>query len=205
MKKIVAMLAVCLGVACPWPVHAADLTVPHTFAAGTPIRSSEINENFLQAYNAINDIKGAAGLRIILKNNNEMIGSLVGLGTVFSSIGVSFVTKKGYIIGIELDYMTGKYAFNKGGTFYYATSDCTGNAFLYGKGVPGMLVNSPDGHQVYYLPINGLPERTSFLSVDYGSGCMKTNTSQYLFRSLPNDPEVTGFPNALTDVSFAIE
>jgi len=49
-KKIATILAVVFVLV--GSVHAADLTVPHTFSPGTAAKSSEVNENFATIYSS---------------------------------------------------------------------------------------------------------------------------------------------------------
>ncbi|MBF0416195.1 MAG: DUF1566 domain-containing protein [Magnetococcales bacterium] len=52
MRKTVLTFAAVLALA--GSAQAADLTVPHTFAPGTPIKSSDVNDNFSTIYNKVN-------------------------------------------------------------------------------------------------------------------------------------------------------
>ncbi|HIJ84845.1 MAG TPA: DUF1566 domain-containing protein [Magnetococcales bacterium] len=52
MKKTVLTFAALLALA--GSAQAADLAVPHTFSPGTPIKSSDMNENFTNVYGKVN-------------------------------------------------------------------------------------------------------------------------------------------------------
>ncbi|MBF0181856.1 MAG: hypothetical protein HQM03_17705 [Magnetococcales bacterium] len=194
MKKIVAMLAVCLSVADPWPVHAEDLSVPHTFAAGTPIKSAEVNENFAQAYQAINKAPSNDWRVIVIRNDGKTIGKFI------SEWG--FITKKGYFASLEYDFTRGDKVGIPPTGFFYTTSDCTGHPYVI-HGVPGTIKHMADKY--YYFPVDRTPEFISYLTYGDAHSCQSMVGSRYMMRILPNDPEITGFPDALTDVTFAIE
>ncbi|MBF0420280.1 MAG: DUF1566 domain-containing protein [Magnetococcales bacterium] len=52
MKKTILTFSALLALA--GSAQAADLTVPHAFAPGTPIKSSDVNDNFSTIYNKVN-------------------------------------------------------------------------------------------------------------------------------------------------------
>ena len=55
--NIVGMILLFLGAVYPATVLADDVTVPHTFVAGTPASASEVNANFQALVTAINDLQ----------------------------------------------------------------------------------------------------------------------------------------------------
>jgi hypothetical protein len=109
------------------------VSVPNTFVAGTPAKAESVNANFTALANAINTLQTAqsamANPIIVEDSAGHVLGPYISLGNpvvgTMSYEGVFIRTSSAsFVVQVVV---TG---FISGGTLMYATSDCTGTAYV---------------------------------------------------------------------------
>jgi hypothetical protein len=164
-------------------VSIASAGVPNTFTPGTTAKSSEVNANF----NFVNYGN------IVVKANGVEIGTFLGFGDISSLGGIVVLTPQGYIFAIQSD---GSLATNS--YIRYASTDCTGQAYLYNyQTFLGDVIKSSIG-SIYYVsktatPVTVMTNSTLSPGVSPGTFmCSMQSYSTMAFPLTPNDTSVTG-------------
>jgi hypothetical protein len=175
--------------------------VPNTFQSGQPARAAEVNANFSELENAVNQnasdivantasIQAIGSPRVLDGGDNE-IGRLISIGENHWSIEV--ITQQGYLITVST--RDGKI---NTGLLFFASFDCTGTPHIDSTFFGGYVAITYDVTGVpglSYIDKNSVP-LTNFLSNSFifgAGGCsVATSGGTTVFPILPNDPTVTG-------------
>ncbi len=200
--------------------YASDLTVTNKFEANTPASAAEVNQNFDDVKQAVDDNNlrvlanedGISSNAVDISNNSDAISSMrqnvsvydgnarVGalLSYAFSNSEIYIMSDSGYVEENIPD------SFKWSTTFL--TSDCTGQAYVFGddillgNGLVLQTTNTGMYEKMYIQPGSVAAEVTpgSFL---YDDICTVNSTpnNQNMHEAHPNDPSVTGFPNRYTE------
>ncbi len=186
--------------------------VPNTFQSGQPARAAEVNANFSELENAVNQnaddistntaaisantaaIQGTGSPRVFDGGDNE-IGSLVSIND--NRLTFAIITQQGYLFTMwPRDGMI----LGTGTAISFASSDCTGTGYMANAfgGYVASSFDSTGAPSLYYIDKNSLPV-TNFSIASFiadASGCIVTaGQLEWAFPVVPNDPTVTGVSN----------
>jgi hypothetical protein len=184
------MLIITVLLFVPSGVHAADNGVlPYTFSSGTPAKASEVNQNF----NYVN-----YGNLVLIDGTGAELGTFIASESFYWR----YMNKNGYSVRlVPSNPVTTTTVVIAGESTYYATSNCTGSAYI-STGSSGLspfrvfpgIIWSTNG-SLYYLPKNaGLPASFTYNSVSFvNQGCqLSSGTCGDCYNAFINDPSVTG-------------
>jgi len=200
--KMKPVFGLCCALASA-PLFAEDVTVPHTFTAGTKAKASEVNENFQTLSSAIN--LRPRTLRAYI--GESLLGEVLPLGTG-NSYNI-FVTSTEVLGGVGYN---GEVAEKQ---FYYTSNDCSGQPYFqpfsnpmisvadYGARFNGMVFATDDPQYAgttFYISaaelseagdtVNVLSKRTS------GVGCeIIDDTATTYYPANVADAQTIGFDN----------
>lgn len=133
--KIMALSA-CLSLVA----LSASAQVPHTFSPGTPAKASEVNDNFnaLDARITANETAiasvgagGASGWKVIDSTMQDFasVVTLINQGEAFAKLTIN---NQDYFVNVQRSNVYTTYWGN--GSIYFASSDCTGQAYAIRQG-----------------------------------------------------------------------
>ena len=178
--------------------------VPYNFSSGSVVKSSEVNANF----NHVN-----YGNIVVKDGNGNVIGSLINLyGYNTSEDSYSFVAlvfnEKGYFM--DVDVKTGKIPDNGGG-IWYASTDCSGNAYLREIQIPGKIFIA--SANIFYIPKTVTETSLTLISYQSGSCSILKNKitgepytiTGSAYQVMPNDTAVTGISSATFALPITVE
>jgi len=142
----------------------------------------------------------------IYDNNSVFIG--------FSLDRYFIISANKYFTSINYNTSEGVYHYEPLGVFncYYLSADCSGNPYGSTESYPSTLPLRGAGQVAttyspsyahFYIPLNAtpvtIPVGTTISAYDFSGACGSSilTESKDLFEFLPNDPNVTGFPNTI--------
>ena len=181
--------------------------VPNTFSAGDTVSAAKINQNI--------NYLDAKTKRLVLKNDGVTIGTIIpGLplhGNILSAFSyVSVITNKGYfalisnpgnIFGASNVFEIGDLNLISG--IRHSTSNCSGDR--YADAAPrGSLVYASKSGGVLYVPFNATVVSIN-VSSQQSATCQIMSETYSMYKLLPNDPNVTGWPSTTGTLTIAFE
>lgn len=157
----------------------AEVSVPHTFTAGTPAKAIEVNENFTALAGAMNGV-----VQLKLHDESGLLGVLLSTDGGNGDYGV--ISSKGYVAIIDTD-------MNKigGGTgvSYFVTNNCTGDGYVNN---PSGVVFSNNDDDVFYVEATAGAAEITYNSSGWPSSCSVGTGVKRLYLAKENDEIITG-------------
>lgn len=197
-----AQVAVIIGLLMINPLALADtLAVPNEFAAGTPARSADVNENFAAVETAVNDNDSRItaieqrGAVLVYDGAGNELGVLVNIND--DECCISVATVEGYIFGVNLADGSAAGTSTSAGSLYFESTDCSGTAYH----------NEPAGFLSRLYDLSGVVSRyysdresvavanITMNSASSTAGCVQLDfpfAFEFVWPATLNDPAVTG-------------
>ena len=174
--------------------------VPNQFNSGDPVSAEKINENFT-----------FASKRLVLKNNNSVVGDIH-----CDDSSCIVITVKGYIVPYLINVFLNTVKFNKD-SIYYLREDNSwtgGSCPNFTKKVRkrnfflnSIVIGNDNNIHVYNKDTSSTNGITNYIYVTDGSSCSGGygQTSYDLVSVTDNDENITGFPNTIGTLTVAYE
>lgn len=191
----IQLKALALAVMVAGSANAEDLKVPHSFTSGTPIKSSEMNENFSIIYSEVNTLRKTLDSKLSVKANGTEIGRLIDKSgrnlTVISQNGYFFRinTGSGEIIS---DYV------------YFPDDSCSGTSYSLTSG-PGDVIRLHSDKLVYISKTAIIQNMRLLSHSGTGDNCHEANVIHQSLPTTPNDPQITGVYTHQFSMPISIE
>lgn len=206
MRKTILLAALLASSPC-----FSEVTLPHTFTAGTPAVASEVNGNFSAVRDGVNTNETS-----ISSNTSSITDNTSSISSLSSQVGRwitrtrerqigymadsrnTFMSKEGYYFymfssaGVS-DPITLQGVPLAGGVFYIS-SNCDSDIYINPK-PSGLFLNSVFriGSNDYYVDYENTPTFTGTVYQGTPGSCTETAQNVGVWLAIPNDPSVTGF------------
>lgn len=229
-KKTLILLAISLVGTQAW---AGSVTVPNTFVDGATASASEVNANFDAVKTAVNDndsrittnttdintnaanitdntnaISAAVPQAVLKDANGVYVGRVIGMPHVSRSF---VLTDKGYRTQILIPF--GKLLLSH--TIVFETTDCTGPAYIIGRGgfVGSVFLPTTNfelaytqGDALFYTPKDAQGVSVAHKSsLDADLNCQADVLTEDGWPAFPNEFSITGVTNTAYPAFMQIE